>query len=181
MSQEQLCFFKIGRPLLDLLGREFFRNLPQGPGVYVFVGANDRALYVGQSANLKSRLQYYKNAQPEREPRRIIRLVHQAREIRIHPCASAEEARLREIDFIREHRPKYNRALTQSRIYTYFRVSASNGSVQLRMSMDYPQSNAESWTGAFRSHGLCRRAFRAVGRTLWAQNHVPESVYGFPL
>ena len=70
MSAQQLCFFKFERPLLDLLGVEFFRSAPAKPGVYLFLGEGKRVLYVGQSKNLRLRLSYYKNAQPEREPRR---------------------------------------------------------------------------------------------------------------
>jgi hypothetical protein len=181
MSQEQLCFFEFAKPLLETFGKAFFRDLPSSPGVYTFIGANARVLYVGQSANLRARLRYYKNARPEREPRKIIRLVNQAREIRIEKCATDVEARLREIDLIREHRPKYNRALTLSRTYSYFRVESEGNSVRLGLSMEHPEGESGRWTGAFRSHGLCCRALRAMGRVLWAEQNRIESAFHFPI
>src|SRR6185436_10512476 len=104
MSVEQLCFFKFERPLLDLLGVEFFRSAPAKPGVYLFLGEGKRVLYVGQSKNLRLRLSYYKNAQPEREPRRIIRMVHQTWSIELQVCETPAAAQAREVELIQEHR-----------------------------------------------------------------------------
>lgn len=180
MKTEQLCLFEFGKPLLDCLGKDFFKTLPRSPGVYVFRDAQRRVLYVGQSKNLRARLGYYKNALPEREPRKIIRLVHQARAVELEPCETQAQARLREIQLIREYRPRFNTAHALSRTYTYFYVAAGEQGITLKMTMNEPASES-GWFGAYRSHGLCRRAFRAIGRTLWADLQPVASVYDFPL
>jgi excinuclease UvrABC nuclease subunit len=43
---------------VEKFGRDFFKNAPVEPGVYVIRGARDRVLYVGPSHNLKVRLAY---------------------------------------------------------------------------------------------------------------------------
>ena len=178
---EQLCFFKFPRPLLDRFGNEFFKSAPTQPGVYIFRGARNRVLYVGQSHNLKLRLAYYKNAQPEREPRKVIRLVHQTESIHWSTCASAEEAQLLEIELIRELRPRFNVALTLTPTYTFFGLELTEAEIRMRFSLRNEMRPKETWIGAFKNHGLCKKAFRALGRTLWAINRSVGSVYGFPI
>ena len=184
MRPEQLCFFKFPRPLLERFGKEFFRNIPKSPGVYVFTGERRRVLYVGQSQNLRERLSYYKNAQPEREPRRIIRLVHETTGIEVECCENAEAARLRELALIGQHRPRFNVANTLSPTFTFFGLrewTDRRGSFSLRISMKPLRREAEILIGAFRNRGLCARAFCAMARTVIAHEREVRTVFDFPV
>ena len=184
MRPEQLCFFKFPRPLLERFGRDFFRNIPKSPGVYIFTGERRRVLYVGQSQNLRERLSYYKNAQPEREPKRIIRLVHQTTGIEVECCESAEAARLRELALIGQHRPRFNVANMLSPTYTFFGLRECANSADrfsLRISMKPIRREDEVLVGAFRNRGLCSRAFAAIARTVVAEECQVRSVFGFPV
>lgn len=184
MRPEQLCFFKFPRPLLERFGRDFFRNIPKSPGVYIFTGERRRVLYVGQSQNLRERLSYYKNAQPEREPKRIIRLVHQTTGIEVEFCESVEAARLRELALIGQHRPRFNVANTLSPTYTFFglRECANRGDrFSLRISMKPIRREEEVLVGAFRNRGLCSRAFTAIARTVVAEERQVGSAFDFPV
>src|SRR5215213_4554027 len=163
---EQLCFFKFPRPLLDRFGKDFFRGVPAEPGVYVFSGDSGRPLYVGHSKNLRERLSYYKNAQPEREPRRIIRLVHQVRNIELERCQTVNSAQVRELALIRQLRPRFNVANTLSPTYSYFAFSNCDTDFALRLRMSEARSEGENIVGGFRNGGLCRRAFEAIVRSV---------------
>ena len=149
MSHEQLCLFKLALPLIDVLGKGFFESVPRAPGVYLFRGERERVLYVGQSKNLRVRLAYYKNARPEREPRRIIRLVHQTRRIELHPCDSPAAAEARELELIQEHQPRFNVRHALSRTYSFFGVQSLEGGVRLRLSLDSTRQDDEVIVGAF--------------------------------
>jgi hypothetical protein len=184
MRPEQLCFFKFPRPLLERFGRDFFRGIPKSPGVYIFTGERRRVLYVGQSQNLRERLSYYKNAQPEREPKRIIRLVHQTTGIEVECCESAEAARLRELALIGQHRPRFNVANTLSPTFTFFGLrECEKGASRfsLRISMKPIRSEGEVLVGAFRNRGLCSRAFVAMARSVVAEERELGSVFDFPV
>jgi hypothetical protein len=184
MRPEQLCFFKFPRPLLERFGKDFFRNIPKSPGVYVLTGERRRVLYVGQSKNLRERLSYYKNAQPEREPRRIIRLVHETIGIEVECCESAEAARLRELALIGQHRPRFNVANTLSPTFTFFGLrqrADQQDCFSVRLSMKPAQREDELLVGAFRNRGLCSRAFCAMARTVVAHQREIQTVFDFPL
>ena len=81
--------------------------LPAGPGVYVFRDAGGRALYVGTSRNLRTRVRSYFTAS---EPRaRMAEMVRLAERVDAVPCATPLEAEVRELRLIAEHKPRYNR------------------------------------------------------------------------
>ena len=108
MAAGQLWLFKPPKPLVERLGEDFFRALPAGPGVYLMCGASEGVLYVGRARNLRKRLASYRVANPERLPRRIIRLLHQVRRIEWDECRTEEAARNREELLICDLLPKFN-------------------------------------------------------------------------
>ncbi|EIV96517.1 DEDD exonuclease domain-containing protein [Frankia sp. QA3] len=82
-------------------------GLPTGPGVYIFRDADGRALYVGTSRSVRSRVRTYFTAS---EPRtRMAEMVALAERVDAIGCAHALEAEVRELRLIAEHKPPYNR------------------------------------------------------------------------
>jgi len=110
MAAGQLWLFDPPKPLVERFGEEFFSALPTAPGVYFFCGASEGVLYVGKARNLRKRLGSYRVANPERLPRRIIRLLHLVRRIEWDECATEEAARQREEWLICVLTPKFNAA-----------------------------------------------------------------------
>jgi excinuclease UvrABC nuclease subunit len=106
----QLWLFDPPKPLVERLGEDFFRALPARPGVYLMCGAHEGVLYVGKARNLRKRLGSYRVANPERLPRRIIRLLQQVRRIEGDECRSEEAARQREELLICVLTPRFNAA-----------------------------------------------------------------------
>ncbi len=110
MTCGQLWLCPPPKPLVDRLGEEFFRQLPAGPGVYLMCGPQEGVLYVGKARNLKRRLSSYRVANPERLPRRIIRLLHQVTRIEFDECSDEREALYREEMIIAVLAPRFNKA-----------------------------------------------------------------------
>ena len=110
MAAGQLWLFDPPKPLVERFGEEFFRALPTGPGVYLMCGDAEGVLYVGKARNLRKRLSSYRVANPERLPRRIIRLLHRVRRIEFDLCPTEEAARNREELLICVFAPKFNAA-----------------------------------------------------------------------
>ena len=92
MGAKQLRLFSLRDPLTERFGPEYFRSLPQGPGVYFFHGSQGELLYIGQSADLKARIGSYRHVTPETNPKRTLRLVQRIVRVEWKICGTAEEA-----------------------------------------------------------------------------------------
>ena len=110
MAAGQLWLFPPPRTLVERFGENFFRELPERPGVYFFCGAEAGVLYVGKAKNLRQRISSYRVANPERFSRRLIRLLNQVSRIEYDICADEGAARHREELLIGVLAPKFNRA-----------------------------------------------------------------------
>lgn len=143
----------------------------------------DRILYVGQSKNLRTRLAYYKNANPDRVPRRLTRLVHQVETIALERCPSAEAARARELELLRIHQPRFNRADTGPRFYHYIDVQTNTTSATINLNLDPPlhPHQEESWIGPIRGRTIAFEAFAALHRLILSSQHQLRRCSELPL
>jgi predicted GIY-YIG superfamily endonuclease len=106
----QTLLFPDSRPLVERLGRNFFRQLTERPGVYLMQDAAGLVIYVGKAKNLRQRLGHYRVANPDRLGRRHLRLLRQVVRIELHECADETEALAKEAELLRALKPKFNRA-----------------------------------------------------------------------
>lgn len=96
------------------------RRVPSAPGVYIFLDAADRPLYVGKSIDLRSRLSSYFTANPARP--KVGRMVRLARRVRAERAGSEFAALLREAALVQAWRPPFNQRMTTPERYVYLRV-----------------------------------------------------------
>ncbi|GIE96795.1 DEDD exonuclease domain-containing protein [Paractinoplanes rishiriensis] len=87
--------------------RHLADGLPHAPGVYVFRAADDRALYVGTSKDIATRVRSYFTASEKRA--RISEMLAAATRVEAVECAHSLEAEVRELRLIASHSPPYNR------------------------------------------------------------------------
>lgn len=98
------------RPLIERLGSDFFRQLPERPGVYLMRDAVEVVLYVGKAKSLRHRLSSYRVANPDRMGRRHLRLLRQVVRIELLECPDEAAALAKEAELLRTLKPKFNRA-----------------------------------------------------------------------
>jgi len=110
MNPTQQRLLPDARPLLDHLGPAFFRAIPTGAGVYRLRDARGSVLYVGKARNLRKRLASYRVANPDTQPRRRLRLLHEARSVDWEVTSDEAAAFALERELLRTLRPRYNRA-----------------------------------------------------------------------
>ncbi len=87
--------------------RHLAEALPHAPGVYLFLDDQGRALYIGTSRDLRTRVRSYFTASETRS--RMGEMVGLARSVTGIECATPLEAEVRELRLIAEHKPRYNR------------------------------------------------------------------------
>jgi excinuclease UvrABC nuclease subunit len=180
MDVLQLRLFDTPKPLLDRFGAEFFKRVPTQPGVYLMSGEREGLLYVGKAQNLRQRLNSYKHAQPGRDSRKVIRLVHQVRSITWEICPSPTLALLRENELLRLHKPKFNVLNTRPEHYLFWGVKLEGATLHLRLTKEPEGEKDEQLYGAFKNMGRVRGAFAAWSRLLWCCEHNPVSLHDLP-
>lgn len=110
MAAGQQWLFAPARPLVERLGRGFFRKVPARPGVYSMRDARGEVVYVGKAKNLRQRLRSYRVANPERVSRRHLRLMREVVRIDFDLCPTESAALAREAKLLRRLKPRFNRA-----------------------------------------------------------------------
>jgi len=106
----QTLLFPDPKPLVERLGRKFFRKLPRRAGVYKMRDAQDRIVYVGKAKDLRQRLGSYRIANPDKLARRHLRMLREVARIEVELCPGEASALKHEARLIRELKPRFNRA-----------------------------------------------------------------------
>jgi excinuclease UvrABC nuclease subunit len=172
----QMLLFPDPRPLVERLGQEFFQHAPECPGVYLMRDAADAVLYVGKAKNLRKRLCSYRVANPERMPRRHLRLVRAVHRIELEKCADEQAALARESVLLRSLRPKFNRAGTWPGTPLCIGWRVDERTLQLAL--------ASTLDAVWRSHGPLRSGAWGVHallvRLLWCALCPERGLAGMP-
>jgi len=163
------------QPLVERFGREFFRQLPEAPGVYLMRDAAS-VLYVGKAKNLRKRLCSYRVANPERMARRTLRLLRLVEQITWEQCDDESNALQRESELLLALKPRFNRAGVWQgpRRFLAWRVNAAN--IELAV-IDAPE---DGWfhAGPFGAQVFHLR--HALVRLLWCALQPGRSIVGMP-
>jgi len=173
----QQLLFPDPRPLVERLGRDFFRQLPLCPGVYLMRDAADAILYVGKAKNLRKRLGSYRVANPDRMARRHLRLLRAVVRIEIQECASESCALARESELLRTLRPKFNRSGTWAPPPRFLAWQAA----EERISLAVLQTPATDWR-LEKARGTGATMLRAIlARLLWLAVYPQFGLAGLPV
>ena len=89
------------------------RELPREPGVYQFIGSDERVLYVGKAVDLRARAGSYADPRSNR----IRRMVRRADAIDFAVTDTETQALLLEANLIKRHQPRYNVRLKDDKSY----------------------------------------------------------------
>lgn len=101
--------------------RSLADDLPESPGVYMFIDRQEKPLYVGKSKSIRKRARNYFTASEKRK--RITEMVRIAERIDALVCATELEAEVREIRLIAKHKPPYNRRSRSPEKATYLKLT----------------------------------------------------------
>ena len=82
-------------------------EISDGPGVYIFRGVRNEALYIGTAVNMRRRVRSYFTQAEKRS--RMHQMVLLTERVETVPCVHGFDAEVREAKLIAAHRPPYNR------------------------------------------------------------------------
>src|SRR5436853_333002 len=111
---------------------EMRRQLPDGPGVYLFKDKRGRVLYVGKASSIRKRVGSHFSKPATRG---AYEMLDQIEAIDFVVTETEAEALLAEQNFIRRHRPRYNIRLRDDKSYPYIGTSLHE---------DLPRENVEN-------------------------------------
>lgn len=154
-------------------GADRLGELPQAPGVYLFLDESGGVLYVGKAKDLRRRLTSYRNATRRKAHRKMRTLVRVAVALEVRPQETETQALLLENELIRTLRPPYNVDGAFSFLYPALGVGRHDGRVLLAFTST-PEEWDEldvRWHGAFRSRRRARAAFDALVALLSRVGH----------
>jgi DNA polymerase III subunit epsilon len=143
-------------------------DLPETPGVYVFYGERDTALYVGKTANLKQRVGAH--FRREARPARDLKFAQQVRRIESYETGGELGAALREAHLIQALQPLHNKLGKRGQTLCAWRMAEDADAPRLVHARDYDFAAEPALYGLYLSrreaqqalhqlaaqHGLCR-------------------------
>ena len=96
-------------------------RFPGGPGVYLFLGAGGKALYVGKAANLRDRARSYLRKGGDGRPQ-LRFLESEAVDVEFVATATEQEALLLENTVIKKRKPTFNLKLKDDKAFLLLRL-----------------------------------------------------------
>ncbi|MEO0088334.1 MAG: excinuclease ABC subunit UvrC [candidate division WOR-3 bacterium] len=97
-------------------------NAPAAPGVYLFKNQEGKIIYIGKARNLKERLKYY--LQPQPDVRRA-NLIKEIADLDIIVTSSESDALILEDNLIKINKPKYNIRLKDDKKFPYLKITVN--------------------------------------------------------
>ena len=167
----QLLLFQDPRPLVERLGANFFRNVPEMAGIYIMRDFQETVLYVGKAKNLRKRLCSYRVANPDRLRRRQLRLLRAVVRIELELCADEATALTREAELLLALKPRFNRAGTWPSARQFIVWKVSDGRLVFALTPEVPPG--WHFYGPTRGGGFSLRA--SMVRLAWSAIHQQDS------
>ena len=99
-------------------------TLPDAPGVYFFLDAKKKILYIGKATSLKNRVRsYFATDLKEKRSELIENMVAEAHAIDVTETESVLEALILETNLIRSHKPRYNTRSKDDKSYNHLIIT----------------------------------------------------------
>ena len=146
-------------PVQDL--KRQIANLPEQPGVYLFLGAGGDTLYVGKAAALRDRVRSYLGAWGASP--RIDRLLAEIARLEVVVTDSVVEALALENHLIKQRMPRYNIRLRDDKNYPYLQLTVSEACPRVLVARRV-ERDGNVYAGPFMPASLARRTMGLAHR-----------------
>ncbi len=138
-------------------------NIPRSPGCYFFLDKNDKIIYIGKAANLKSRVFSYWQKGSDHTPAKYS-MTTKVNDIQWRETDSEIEALLLEANLIKKHQPHYNIALRDDKRHIYIKISTEEKWPRVFMTRKIDQ--AGTYFGPFVNVEAVKQTLKTI-RKIW--------------
>jgi len=98
------------------------KSLPTSPGVYMFLNARGKPIYIGKAKNLRNRVRtYFQSSGTVMD--RTRHMVAKVVDLELIVTANEVESLILEANLVHEHRPRYNVALKDDKHFPYLKIT----------------------------------------------------------
>ncbi len=138
------------------------QHLPDGPGVYLWKGADGVVLYVGKAKRLRSRVRSY-FASDHPFSLKTQHLVRNIADLETIVVPTEAHALILEANLIKEYHPKFNIALRDDKSYPYIKVTVNEPFARMFVTRQVSNDGAK-YFGPYTDVGAMRRSLNVVRR-----------------
>src|SRR5262244_3095739 len=98
------------------------KNIPPGPGVYLYKDESGETIYVGKAKSLRNRVRTYFQLSADFDVRKD-QMMEGIADVEFIVTDTEGEALALENNLIKQYKPKYNILLRDDKTYTYIRLT----------------------------------------------------------
>jgi DNA polymerase III subunit epsilon len=141
---------------------DIFDGIPESPGVYLFYGENDAALYVGKSINLRSRVMSHFSG--DHRVGKDMKIAREVRRVDWVECGGELGALIEESRLVKSLAPVYNRRLRRvtDLCAWHWRPDEAAGAPRLISARELEIAHFGDLHGLFRSRASAIEALREI-------------------
>lgn len=141
--------------------RDKTSKLTTSSGVYLMKDSNGSIIYIGKAKNLKSRVSSYFRERANHNEK-TLKMVSKVADYDFIVTDSEYECLLLECSLIKQHRPKYNILLKDSKGYTYIKVTKGE---YPRITTSHHKDTDGDYIGVYTSATIAKSTVDEVSRT----------------
>lgn len=138
---------------------DILKRLPDRPGVYRMLNAENEVLYVGKARSLKKRVSSY--ARPTGLPHRIARMVAETTGMEFVTTETETEALLLEANLIKRLRPRFNVLMRDDKSFPYILITSDHAAPAI-LKHRGARDRKGDYFGPFASAGAVNRTINAL-------------------
>lgn len=139
---------------------EKLKLLPDQPGIYRFLSADGKIIYIGKAKSLKHRVRSY-FAESNQSDYRVAYLLPNIRDVEWIVTHTEAEALILEDKLIKTHKPKFNIQLKDDKSYPYFKLSVAEMFPRLSLVREI-EKDGSLYFGPYVSVTQTRAAWRVI-------------------
>jgi excinuclease ABC subunit C len=149
------------------------KRLPNKPGVYRMIGADNEVLYVGKAKNLKKRVTSY--TKHGGHSNRIMRMISLTRAMEFVVTETETESLLLEANLIKQLKPKFNVLLRDDKSFPHILIALDHAAPQI-IKHRGAQKRKGHYFGPFASAGAVNRTINTLQKAFLLRT-CSDSVY----